>query len=139
MKHVEVVCAVVVKDNKIFCCRRGPGRALEGKYEFPGGKVEAGETQEAAIVREIKEELESVIEPLKYIGTSHHIYTDEDVAPFNGFEITMHAYLCNLVSGSLTLKEHTDSKWLAKDNLDSVDWAAADMPIVEMIKNLLQK
>lgn len=136
MKHVEVVCAVIAKDNKIFCCRRGPGRALEGKYEFPGGKVEIGETQEAAIIREIKEELESDIKPIKYIGTSNHIYTDDEVAPFKGFEITMHAYLCDLISGCLKLKEHTDFKWLSKEELDSVDWAEADKPIVEMLKKL---
>lgn len=139
MKQVEVVCAVILKDNKVFCCRRGPGRALEGKYEFPGGKIESRETQEAAIVREIKEELESDISPIKYIETSHHVYLNEDVAPFNGFKIIMHAYLCNLISGSLILKEHTDSKWLSKEELDTVDWAEADKPIVEMIKNILPK
>lgn len=137
MKHVEVVCAVIAKDNKIFCCRRGPGRALEGKYEFPGGKVEAGETQEAAIVREIKEELESDIKTIKYIGTSNHVYNDEDVAPFKGFELTMHAYLCELVSGELKLKEHTDAKWLSVKELDNVEWAEADKPIVEKVRKIL--
>ena len=136
MKHVEVVCAVIAKDNKVFCCRRGPGRALEGKYEFPGGKVEVGETQQEAIMREIKEELETDVRPIKFIGTSHHIYSDDDVAPFKGFEITMHAYLCAKFSGDLKLKEHTDSKWLSKEELDSVDWAEADKPIVEMLKTL---
>ena len=70
MKHVEVVCAIIKKDNKYFCCQRGTGRALAYKWEFPGGKIEPNETKEAALVREINEELKSLIKVIKYIGFS---------------------------------------------------------------------
>lgn len=93
MKHVEVVCAIIRNsNNEIFVCRRGPGRALEGKWEFPGGKVESNETHEETIVREIKEELDSIIEPIKYIGVVDHEYTDIE----KPFSITMYGYECKL-------------------------------------------
>ena len=134
MKHIEVVCAIIQKDGKYFCCQRGFGRALEGKYEFPGGKIEVFETKEEALVREIKEELNSLIKVTKYLCTVQHIYKDEEVKPFKGFYITMHAYLCDLVSGNLTLSEHVDSKWLSINELESVDWAEADKPIIKIVK-----
>lgn len=131
MKHVEVACAVIRNDkNEIFCCKRGPGRALEGYWEFPGGKVEANETHEETIVREIKEELKTIIEPIKYIGVSNHEYTDLD----KPFSITMYAYECKLIHGELELTEHTEKKWVNVEKLKSINFAAADLPIVGMIK-----
>ena len=131
MKHVEVVCAVIRNDkNEIFCCKRGPGRALEGYWEFPGGKVEANETHEETIVREIKEELKTLIEPIKYIGVSNHEYTDLE----KPFSITMYAYECKLIQGELELTEHTEKKWVNKKELNSLMFAPADLPIVNMIK-----
>ena len=131
MKHVEVVCAVIRNDkNEIFCCKRGPGRALEGYWEFPGGKVEAIETHEDTIVREIKEELKTTIEPIKYIGVSNHEYTEIDTP----FSITLYAYECKLIQGELELTEHTEKKWVKVEVLKNIDFAAADLPIVEMIK-----
>lgn len=130
MKHVEVVCAVIRNDEgKIFCCKRGPGRALEGYWEFPGGKVEPNETHEETIVREIKEELKTTIEPLKYIGVSNHEYTDLE----KPFSITMYAYECKLIEGELELTEHTEKKWVKVEDLKNINFAAADLPIVELI------
>ena len=131
MKHVEVVCAVIRNDkNEIFCCKRGPGRALEGYWEFPGGKVEANETHEETIVREIREELKTTIEPIKYIGVSNYEYKDIE----KPFSITMYAYECRLIQGELELTEHTEKKWVNVENLKSINFAAADLPIVKMIK-----
>ena len=130
MKHVEVVCAVIRNDEgKIFCCKRGPGRALEGYWEFPGGKVEPNETHEETIVREKKEELKTTIEPLKYIGVSNHEYKDLE----KPFSITMYAYECKLIEGELELTEHTEKKWVKVEDLKNVNFAAADLPIVELI------
>lgn len=135
MKNVEVVCAVIIKDNKVFCCQRGNGKSLEDFWEFPGGKIESGESKEEAIVREIKEELKTDVKSIKYLCTSEHTYSD--MPPFEGFHIIMHAILCEVISGDLVLTEHKDSKWLNKNELDSVGWAAADKPIVEKVRKLM--
>lgn len=126
MKRVEVVAAVIEKDNKIFCAQRNLAKSMGGKWEFPGGKIEIGESKEEALVREIKEELDSDIKVNKYLMTVEHDYPT--------FHITMHAYLCTLVKGELTLKEHNDSVWLNKEELVNLDFADADKPIVDMIK-----
>ena len=125
MKKVEVVAAVIKKDNKIFCAQRNLSKSMGGKWEFPGGKIEIGETKEEALVREIREELDSDIVVDKYLMTVEHDYRT--------FHITMHAYLCTLVKGELTLKEHNDSVWLSKEELLSLDWADADKPIVDKL------
>ena len=133
MKHVEVVCAVIKNEKgEIFCCKIGPGRQLEGYWEFPGGKVESHETYEETIIREIKEELNSSIKPLKYLGVSNYEYTDLD----KPFSITMYAYECKLIEGELTLSEHTEKKWVKKEDLDSIRFAPADLRIVNMIDSL---
>ena len=127
MKKVEVVAAVIKKDNKIFCAQRNLSKSMGGKWEFPGGKIELRETKEEALVREIKEELDSDIVVDKYLMTVEHDYPT--------FHITMHAYLCSLIKGELILKEHNDSVWLNRDKLLSLDWADADKPIVNKILN----
>lgn len=125
---MEVVAAVIVNNKgEYFCCRRGSGRALEGYLEFPGGKTEPLESKENALKREIEEELYSKINILKFITTVEHDYTD--------FHITMHAYLCELLSGDLTLTEHTEKKWLSPKDMNLADFAPADRPIVEKLKN----
>ncbi len=130
MKHYEVVCALIQNDeNKIFCCKRGPGRALEGKWEFPGGKVEAHETHEETIVREIKEELKATIRPLEYIGKSYYEY--HNLSPYNDFSITLYAYKCRLIEGNLTLTEHTEARWSTIEEMKEMDFAAADKPFIE--------
>ena len=130
MKHIEVVCAIIINEkNEIFCCQRGPGRALANKWEFPGGKVEENETREETIVREIKEELNSLIELIEYVGVSNHEYIDLE----KPFSITMHAYKCKLISGNLELSEHIDSKWASIEEMKLMDFAAADIPLIYML------
>lgn len=130
MKHVEVVCAIIVNEkDEVFVCKRGPGRQLEGKWEFPGGKVESNETHEQTIIREIKEELDSLIDPIEYLGVVNHEYSSLD-KPFN---ITMYGYKCRLIKGNLFLKEHVDSKWVKKEELKKVDFSDADIPFIKMI------
>ncbi len=132
MKHIEVVCAVIKNDNgEIFCCKRGPGRALEGYFEFPGGKVESNETHEETIIREIKEELKTIVEPIKYIGVSNYEYKELETPS----SITMYAYECKLIKGRLELTEHTEKKWVKKEELTNVKFAPADLPIVKIIMN----
>lgn len=130
MKHIEVVAAVVVHQDKILCVQRGDGKYayVSRKYEFPGGKVEAGETEENALLREIKEELDMAIKIESKLITVDHEYPD--------FHITMHTYLCSCDSPTLTLSEHIDYKWLSQSELKSLDWAAADIPIVDKLEKV---
>ena len=130
MKHYEVVAAVVVHQDKILCVQRGDGKYayVSRKYEFPGGKVEPDETEEGALIREIREELDMSISIDNKLITVEHEYPD--------FHITMHTYLCSCESPALTLSEHIDYKWLSKEQLRSLDWAAADIPIVEKLEKL---
>lgn len=130
MKHVEVVCALIEnEDGEIFCCKRGPKRALEGYWEFPGGKVEKDETHEQTIIREIKEELDSDIKPISFIGVSNYTYTN--LGEYKPFGITMYAYKCKLIKGELKLMEHTESKWASYDEMKKMNFAAADRPFLE--------
>ncbi len=126
MKYIEVVAAVFKNsDNKIFCARRRNDGELALKWEFPGGKIEVGETHEIALKREIKEELDTEIVVNKFITTVSHQY--------KSFHLTMHAYYASIIKGALTLSEHTDSKWLNKEDLSKLDWAEADIPIVKIL------
>lgn len=129
-KHITVAAAVIIRDGRVFSAKRSDRGELAGTWEFPGGKLEPGELAEQALVREIHEELDSTIEILEPLMVVEHEYCT--------FTITMHAFLCRLVAGSLTLSEHTDSRWLALDELESVGWAAADIPIMETVKGLLR-
>lgn len=129
MKHVEVAAAVIIKDNKVLAAQRADKGELALHWEFPGGKLEPGEKGKRAIVREIKEELGTDIKVIEYLTTVNHTYST--------FSITMHAFLCEIVNGELTLSEHIDSAWLSKDELYSVNWAGADVPIVKVCEGLL--
>lgn len=130
MKHVEVVCALIQnEEGKIFCCQRGPGRSLAYKWEFPGGKIEQNETKEEALIREIKEELKSDIEVIKYIGVSNYEYVNLE----KPFSITMYGYLCKLIHGNLELTEHIDSCWASFVEMNNMDFAAADIPLIDLI------
>ena len=127
MKTIEVVAAVIQNNNQILCVQRGPSKYdyVSRKYEFPGGKVEAGETKEQAIIREIKEELHiDIINPQFYL-TVEHTYPD--------FAIVMHSFLCVTETQQLTLTEHIDAKWLKNSELELLDWAEADVPIVKKL------
>jgi 8-oxo-dGTP diphosphatase len=128
MKTIEVVAAIIIKDDKILCVQRGDNKReyIAFKYEFPGGKVEEGETKEEALVREIKEELNVPISVVHEFLTVNHAYPD--------FNIVMHSFLCSCENPHIQLTEHIDYKWLDKSNLASLDWAAADIPIVKKLQ-----
>lgn len=124
MKKIEVVAAIIKNENKILCVQRGESKLdyISKKFEFPGGKVEKDESLSDAIVREIKEELLMDIKVLKRFTTVDYTYPD--------FHITMHSFICNAEVEKLTLTEHIDFKWLEIHELEQLDWAAADIPIV---------
>ena len=128
-KHYEVVAAVIKKDEKVFCCQRGPKGECAFKWEFPGGKIEPGETKEEALLREIKEELNCKIIIEKYITTINHEY--------NTFSLTMHVYLCSLKESVPILLEHKSSIWCDKDKLNELDFAEADYKFLDKIKKII--
>lgn len=127
MKTIEVVAAIIAHENRILATQRGSGEFKDG-WEFPGGKVEPGETPEQAIVREIKEELVVEIAPQKLVTTVEYDYPK--------FHLTMHCFLSRIVSGKINLLEHEDAKWLAREELDSVDWLPADVEVVQALKTV---
>ena len=128
MKTVNVVAAVIRDGDKIFATARGYGE-FKGQWEFPGGKVENCETPEAALVREIKEELDMEISVGDFLYTVEYDYPT--------FHLSMRCYWCSIVSGDLKLKEHEAARWLNKASIDSVDWLLADLEIIPLIKNVL--
>lgn len=125
MKTIEVVAAVIAADNRIFATQRGYGDFKDG-WEFPGGKMEPGETPQQALVREIEEELETEIKVGKLLRTVDYDYPK--------FHLTMHCFLCEIASGNLTLVEHEAAKWLTAETIDNMDWLPADLMIVDDIK-----
>lgn len=128
MKTINVVAAVIKEADRIFATARGYGE-YKGWWEFPGGKVEAGETPEEALVREIKEELDSTISVEEYIDTIEYDYPE--------FHLSMRCYFCKLLSGGLTLKEAEEARWLTRDTISGVRWLPADITILEKIKEKL--
>ena len=125
MKTIKVVAAVIKDGDKIFATQRGYGEFKDG-WEFPGGKVEPGETPEAALAREIREELDTEIEVGRKIDCVEYDYPT--------FHLSMDCFWAEVISGKLILKEHEAAKWLTKNELDSVDWLPADQGLVEKIK-----
>ena len=126
MKQIEVVAAIIRdKQNRIFATQRGSGDWKDW-WEFPGGKIEPGETPEQALKREIWEELETRIVVEQFLQTVEWDYPK--------FHLIMYCYLCTVESGSLTLLEHEAARWLAPDELDSVQWLPADWEVIEMLK-----
>ena len=129
MKQIEVVAAIIHDDEgHIFATQRGYGDFKDG-WEFPGGKMEPGESPEDALVREILEELETRIVVERLVQTVEWDYPK--------FHLTMHCFWCSVESGGLTLKEHEAAKWLNKEQLNSVDWLPADRTIIEQIKTII--
>lgn len=128
MKTIKVVAAVIKRNNKIFVTQRGYGEFKDG-WEFPGGKVEKGETKEEALIREIKEELDTVIKVDSYLDTIEYDYPD--------FHLSMDCFVCSIVEGNLVLKEHEDSKWIKKEEIDTLNWLPADLVIIDKVKEMM--
>lgn len=128
MKTIEVVAAIIIKDGKVFATQRGYGQ-WQGWWEFPGGKIEGGERPQEALVREIREELDAEIEVGDLLETIEWDYPD--------FHLTMHCFLCSLLSDSFRLNEHEAAAWLTPDILHSVRWLPADEGLIPMIEKLL--
>ena len=126
MKQIEVVAAIIRKEDKIFATQRGYGEWKDW-WEFPGGKIEAGETAEEALKREIREELSTEISLDKLLCTVEYDYPK--------FHLTMHCYLCYLQTEALHLNEHEAARWLTKEELDSVRWLPADWEVIDKIKS----
>ena len=128
MKQIEVVAAIIRKGDKIFATQRGYGEWKDW-WEFPGGKMEAGETPEEALKREIQDELSTEISVDEFLCTVEYDYPV--------FHITMHCYFCSLLTESLHLNEHEAAKWLTKDELDSVQWLPADLEVIKAYRELI--
>ena len=129
MKTVKVVAAIITYENKIFATQRGYGEFKDG-WEFPGGKIEPGETPQEALVREIREELDVEIVVGELFDTVEYDYPH--------FHLSMDCFLCKIKSGELVLKEHEAAKWLTKDAIDSVDWLPADIGLIRKLKRWMQ-
>ena len=125
MKSINVAAAIILKDNRVFATQRGYGEWKDW-WEFPGGKIEPGETPENALKREILEELSTEINVDEFLCTVEYDYPK--------FHLTMHCYRCSLLSDALHLNEHEAAKWLSKDELDTVQWLPADETIIEKLK-----
>ena len=129
MKTVKVVAAVIHKDNKIFATARGYGE-FKGQWEFPGGKIEAGETPQQALIREIQEELDTKITVGDLIGTIEYDYPT--------FHLSMDCFWCEVLDGELKLLEAEDAMWLSKEELYNVQWLPADLTIIEKIQDKME-
>ena len=125
MKTVRVVAAVICSEDKIFATARGYGE-FKGQWEFPGGKIEPGETPQEALVREIQEELDVKIEVGDLIDTIEYDYPS--------FHLSMDCFWCNITEGEIPLKEAENARWLCKDELYSDDWLPADMKLIEKLE-----
>ncbi|MBQ8500141.1 MAG: (deoxy)nucleoside triphosphate pyrophosphohydrolase [Bacteroidales bacterium] len=129
MKTIEVVAAVILREGKVFATQRGYGE-WQGWWEFPGGKIEPGETPQEALIREIREELDAEISVGDLLETVEWDYP--------AFHLTMHCYICTLKSASLHLNEHESAAWLTRETIHSVKWLPADEGLASKIKDLLQ-
>ena len=129
MKNIEVVAAIIVSGDEILCMQRDKAKYdyISYKYEFPGGKVEEGESLERSLMRELKEEMDIdiLVSAEDYYLTVEHTYPD--------FAIKMHSYICKVSDRKFVRKEHIDHRWLKAGELSQLDWAAADLPIVEKL------
>lgn len=127
MKKIEVVAAIIYFENRILCVQRPQNKFtyISEKYEFPGGKIEKGETKKEALKRELFEELNITTDIKSFFLTVVHEYPD--------FELTMHSFICEVETKELILKEHIAQEWLTINELEKLDWAAADIPIVEKL------
>lgn len=130
MKTIEVVAAIITHNDQIFATQRGYGEFKDG-WEFPGGKMEPGETPQQALVREIREELDTEIEVGDLVETVEYDYPK--------FHLTMYCFLCTIRSGGLVLKEHEAARWLTRKELDDMDWLPADVTVAEKLKEIMSE
>ena len=127
MKNIEVVAGVIFnKENKIFCAKRKDYGELGLRWGFPGGKIERGESNKEALISELLEELSIDVEVKDYIITIFHKY--------KSFNLIMHAYYCNIKNGNIKLNDHVEYKWLQLNELDALEWAEADIPIIDELR-----
>ena len=130
LKTVNVVAAIIIEQGKVFATQRGYGAFKDG-WEFPGGKIEPGETAREALAREIREELDTEIE------VGEHLYTVE--CDYPDFHLSMQCFLCRITSGDLVLREHEAARWLGAQELWSVDWLPADVEVVKVLAEWFNK
>ena len=128
MKTIRVVAAIIIKNEKVFATQRGYGD-FKGGWEVPGGKIDAGETPEEALIREIKEELDTEVEVIELLDTVEYDYPN--------FHLSMDCFICSIKSGDLVLKEHEAAQWLTKETLNSVNWLPADLGLIDKIREYL--
>ncbi len=128
MKTIYVAAAIIQSGNRIFATQRGYGE-FQGGWEFPGGKLEVGETPQEALIREIREELDTEISVGEECYTVSYDYPK--------FHLSMKCYLCQVIKGNLTLLEHQACRWLTKEELDSVAWLPADLDLIKELKRIL--
>ena len=128
MKTIEVVAALIKDKDTILATRRGYGQFIN-MWEFPGGKMEVGETREEALIREISEELSITISVDTFVTTVDYDYPN--------FHLTMHCFICTQINGTLTLNEHNDSKWIHKSEFNELNWLPADLEIFEELRKHL--
>ena len=128
MKTIRVAAAIILHEGTVFATQRGYGKWKDW-WEFPGGKIEENETPQEALVREIREELDTEIAVGDLFDTVEYDYPD--------FHLSMKCYICTVVSGNLVLKEHEAARWLNRENLDSVDWLPADLDLIRKLKEYL--
>lgn len=128
MKKIQVVAAIIKEDNKILATQRGYGE-FQGGWEFPGGKIELGETKEEALIREIREELDTEVIVEELFDTVEYDYPN--------FHLSMDCFICSIKTGNFVLKEHQEARWLTKETLDSVEWLPADQGLIEKLKGYL--
>lgn len=129
-KKIFVVAAIILNSDQIIAMQRGYGE-FEGFWEFPGGKIENGESQEVALKREIKEELNIEININRHFDTTDYSYPD--------FDITLYFYLCEIKSGRIELKEHKGKKWLGKEDLETINWLPADRKVIKKLRDEIFK
>lgn len=135
-KRIEVVAAVIIREGRLFATQRGYGEWKDW-WEFPGGKIEAGEAPVDALKREIREELATEIEVGDLLATVEYDYPKSLRSGVEGFHLSMQCYYCRVISGKLTLLEHEAAKWLVPEELDGVRWLPADLEVIPQIKRML--
>ena len=130
MKHIEVVAAAIIQDGKVLAAQRGYGNYKDW-WEFPGGKVEAGETLQQALQREIREEMGALVDVGDLVGTVEHDYPE--------FHVKIHCFFCTVQEGQLELKEHEGARWLDAEHLRDVKWLASDLELLDGVAERLRR